>query len=58
MEKVYAGPKDKAILLDRCSRGHGLWFDRGELKQVLESETLNQNSKVIQLLKEMFNGMD
>ena len=58
MEKVYAGPMDKAILLDRCPRGHGLWFDRGELKQVLESETLNQNSKVIQLLKEMFNGMD
>jgi Zn-finger nucleic acid-binding protein len=58
MEKVYAGPSDKAILLDRCPQGHGLWFDRGELKQVIESETLNQNSKVIQLLKEMFNGMD
>jgi Zn-finger nucleic acid-binding protein len=58
MEIVYAGPMDKAILLDRCPHGHGLWFDRGELKQVLESETLNQNSKVIQLLKEMFDGMD
>jgi Zn-finger nucleic acid-binding protein len=58
MEKVYAGPKDKAILLDRCSLGHGLWFDRGELKQVLASETLNQNSKVIQLLKEMFKDTD
>jgi Zn-finger nucleic acid-binding protein len=23
------------VILDRCRRGHGLWFDRGELEDVL-----------------------
>ncbi len=23
------------VILDRCARGHGLWFDDGELEQVL-----------------------
>src|SRR2546426_1135911 len=26
---------DKRLTLDRCSRGHGLWFDADELKQLL-----------------------
>jgi len=58
MEKVFAGPPDKAVLLDRCPLGHGLWFDRGELKQVLELETLNQNGKVIRILKDIFGDTD
>jgi Zn-finger nucleic acid-binding protein len=38
MEEV-AGPAAGgayAALLDRCPRGHGLWFDPGELEQVLD----------------------
>ncbi|MFQ5670934.1 MAG: zf-TFIIB domain-containing protein [Acidobacteriota bacterium] len=23
------------VVLDRCPRGHGLWFDRGEMEQVI-----------------------
>lgn len=26
---------DGATLLDRCARGHGMWFDEGELEQLL-----------------------
>jgi Zn-finger nucleic acid-binding protein len=58
MEKVFAGPPDKTVLLDRCPLGHGLWFDRGELKHVLELETLNQNGKVIRILKDIFGDTD
>ncbi len=27
--------KDGAIEIDRCPRGHGLWFDRGEMEAVI-----------------------
>lgn len=30
MEKVYLG-KAPRVMLDRCRRGHGLWFDHGEV---------------------------
>jgi len=35
MEKVFfdAG---RSVVVDWCARGHGLWFDRGELGRVLE----------------------
>ena len=26
------------VILDRCRRGHGLWFDRGELEEILALE--------------------
>ncbi len=35
MEKVYFDAS-RTILIDRCARGHGLWFDRDELGEALE----------------------
>jgi Zn-finger nucleic acid-binding protein len=26
------------VILDRCRRGHGLWFDKGELEEILKLE--------------------
>lgn len=34
MDKVWLGKSPK-VLIDSCPRGHGLWFDGGELNQVL-----------------------
>jgi len=34
MEKVWLGQQPK-VLIDRCATGDGLWFDGGELSQVL-----------------------
>lgn len=34
MEKVLVGP-GKGEVIDRCKRGHGLWFDGGELDKVI-----------------------
>ncbi len=53
MEKVLCG-KDENILIDRCKKHHGLWFDKGELEQLLESEGLDKDNKVLNLIKEMF----
>lgn len=30
-----AAPGGAGVILDRCPRGHGLWFDHGELERVL-----------------------
>lgn len=34
MEKVLIGPGDGEVI-DRCRKGHGLWFDGGELDAVV-----------------------
>jgi len=34
MAKVLMGPGE-GVLIDRCKRGHGLWFDGGELDVVI-----------------------
>ncbi|MCD4724302.1 MAG: zf-TFIIB domain-containing protein [Bacteroidales bacterium] len=51
MEKVLVENK---VLIDSCRKGHGLWFDEGELIEVLELEQKGGGGKVIGLLKEMF----
>ena len=34
MDKVLMGP-DEGVIIDKCARGHGLWFDGGELETVV-----------------------
>ena len=51
MEKVLMESK---VLIDRCKNGHGLWFDKGELIEVLGLEQEGRGEKVSGLLKEMF----
>ena len=53
MEKVLVQDK---VVIDRCVRGHGLWFDEGELMQVLEMETGDGEGKVMAILKDMFKN--
>ncbi len=51
MEKVKVRNK---VVIDRCTRGHGLWFDEGELLEVLKMEPGEGEGKVAAILKEMF----
>lgn len=54
MEKWLFGP-DPGILIDRSPDGHGFWFDRGELRQMLRLAEENPRTKaVIAFLNEMF----
>ena len=54
MHKVCLGHGDKAVLIDRCVKSHGLWFDRGELAEVLEQGAFDAEGKVAALLREMY----
>lgn len=51
MEKVEF--ENSGIILDRCTNNHGLWFDNGELKSLLNTSS-KSNNKMIELLKEIF----
>lgn len=52
MDKVYVGNK-KELLIDKCPNNDGLWFDRGELKDILELG--DKDNKVVGLLSELFD---
>jgi len=34
--ELIGAPGGASVMLDRCARGHGLWFDDGELEQILQ----------------------
>jgi uncharacterized protein len=51
MEKV--GSAD-GILLDRCRRGHGLWFDGGELEAILKGNKIDSKSRISEHLRGIF----
>jgi Zn-finger nucleic acid-binding protein len=43
------------VVYDHCSHGHGLWFDQGELAQVLEhGSTATGGDQVVHWLQEIF----
>jgi Zn-finger nucleic acid-binding protein len=45
---------EKKVLIDSCSKNHGLWFDRGELDQLLEIGGIENDSKIYSFLKDLF----
>ena len=46
----------KALTLDRCPQGHGLWFDAHELEELLAAFPKERNiSKTIDYLNQIFN---
>jgi hypothetical protein len=53
MEKVLVG-SGKKILLDRCKNHHGVWFNKGELYEVVKLGSIDEENKILTLLKEIF----
>jgi Zn-finger nucleic acid-binding protein len=56
MEKVFCGKGVKRTRLDKCCKNDGIWFDKGELQDVLEIGCFDKDNKVLNLLKDMFAG--
>jgi len=56
MEKVLCAGLRGPVRLDRCRAQHGIWFDREELTDVLSAGHTGFNSRVLQLLKDMFGN--
>lgn len=53
LAKVAYGTQGK-IMLDICPRNDGLWFDRGELADVMKLGDFPAHRRVYELIKEMF----
>jgi len=67
-EKSYACPicgkhmlkfrigEQEMVMVDKCKKNHGIWFDKGELKKVVEFGSDNKQNKIVNLLTEMFES--
>jgi Zn-finger nucleic acid-binding protein len=55
MLKVIVGSSKPVLLIDKCRRGDGLWFDRGELENIFEKAQLDKDNKIQALLTNMFS---
>jgi len=54
MQKIVVGSSAPALLIDKCPRGDGLWFDKGELQNILNRAQLDKDNKILELLADMF----
>ena len=53
LDKVHCGV-DKKIRLDKCPKNDGLWFDRGELLEVINMGEFPLDARVYSLLHQIF----
>jgi len=53
MEKGLFGT-DTKVRVDKCQRNDGIWFDAGELEEIIKMGSFDKNNKVLDLLKDMF----
>lgn len=53
MKKVLVGEGDK-ITIDACKQNDGLWFDEGELLDVIKKGSFEEDNRVVSLIKDMF----
>jgi len=58
MQKIVVGTSTPVLLIDKCSKNHGLWFDQGELKEILDKAQLDEESKIQKLLADMFGSQN
>jgi Zn-finger nucleic acid-binding protein len=56
MAKIVVAPSRPPLLIDKCRRSHGLWFDRDELQNVLKLGRLDEDGRIQRLLADMFGG--
>lgn len=54
MQKVLVGTSTPPLRIDKCRRGDGLWFDTGELQDILNRAQLDSDNKIRKLLADMF----
>ncbi len=54
MQKVIVGTSKPTLLIDKCRKADGLWFDKGELQDILERANLDKDNKIQKLLTDMF----
>jgi len=54
MQKIVIGSSKPVLLIDKCSKGDGLWFDKGELQDIFDRAELDKDDKIQKLLSDIF----
>jgi len=54
MQKIIIGQSQPTLLIDKCAKGDGLWFDNGELHNIFDRAKLDENNQIQDLLADMF----
>ncbi|MBN1506687.1 MAG: zf-TFIIB domain-containing protein [Sedimentisphaerales bacterium] len=54
MAKVSVGQGAPSLLIDKCPRSDGLWFDKGELQDILARAELDDDNRIQRLLADIF----
>ena len=54
MQKIIVGQSKPVLFIDKCRRGDGLWFDKGELQDIFDRARLDRDNKIQKLLADMF----
>ncbi len=57
MEIITVGTTRK-VRLDRCQKHHGIWFDKGELEEVLTIFDPARHGKALKVIKDMFGKVE
>ncbi|MBN3035530.1 MAG: zf-TFIIB domain-containing protein [Bacteroidales bacterium] len=52
MEKVICGTREH-VIIDRCKKGHGFWFEHGELREIIRMAGSGGDSRITALLAEI-----
>ena len=56
MKKIVVGQSTPLLLIDKCTKGDGLWFDKGELNEICNTAKLDKDNKIQKLLADMFGS--
>ncbi len=54
MQKIIVGQSTPALLIDKCPKADGLWFDKGELQDIINKAQLDKENKIRKILADMF----
>lgn len=54
MKKVTVKTENGEVLIDECVEKHGIWFDKGELYQIINCSLNETDSPVLSFLRDIF----
>jgi len=55
MQKISISQCENPLIIDKCPKDHGLWFDKGELKEIVSIGQFDNQKKIQSVLNEMFD---
>ena len=55
MQKISVSQAENPLIIDKCSKNHGLWFDKGELKEIISIGQFDRQKKIQSVLNDMFD---